>query len=354
MPMNFKKCLLSFTALLLAMLLCLGGITAVIDPFFHYHAPLPHLQYDIFYQRYQNDGILKHFDYDAVITGNSLSENFKASRLDRLFGVHSVKVPFSGASLKELDLNLRTAFSSNPNIKLVVMNLDYGSFIQDKDTMNYDADDYPNFLYNANPFDDVKYIFNKDIFVYSLNVIKNTLAGKKTTSFDAYSAWPADTPYGLEAVLSVYDRPEHSEQSFEMNGERMSLLEGNISQNILETVNAHPDTEFYFFFPPYSIFFWDRMERIGELSLQLEAERAVIEMLMGSDNVHLFSFMDEYALVTDPSRYKDTIHYDSGVSEWMLDCMAKGEHRLTRENYESYLEKNTAFYTGYDYEGLFA
>ena len=49
--MNFKKCLLSFTALLLAMLLCLGGMTAVIDPFFHYHAPLPHLQYDIFYQR---------------------------------------------------------------------------------------------------------------------------------------------------------------------------------------------------------------------------------------------------------------------------------------------------------------
>ena len=95
--MSFKKWVVCFVSLFAAALVLLGSVTVVIDPFFHYHAPLPFLQYDIFYQRYQNDGIIKHFDYDAVITGNSLCENFKSSELDALFGTHSVKVPFSGA-----------------------------------------------------------------------------------------------------------------------------------------------------------------------------------------------------------------------------------------------------------------
>ena len=351
--MSFKKGGITFLALLLAALLFLGGITAVIDPFFHYRAPLVGLQYEIFYQRYQNDGIVKHFDYDALITGNSLTENFKASQFDRLFGVRSVKVPFSGATPKQLDENLRAAFKANPSIKAVVMNLDYGSFVQDKDTLGYDKDDYPDFLYNARLFDDVKYLFNKNIFIYSLNVLKYTLSGQKTTSFDDYSAWPKDTPYGEDVVRAYYERPWKNEAVYHLDEERYALLYGNIAQNVLETVNAHPETRFYFFFPPYSIFFWDKMNQLGELEMQLEAERAVIELLLDCDNVHLFSFMDDYELVTDLSNYKDHIHYSPEINDWMFECMTKGKHLLTRDNYETYLEKNTAFYTGFDYESLF-
>ena len=46
--MTFKKWAVSFLALLLAALALLGAVTVVIDPFFHYHAPLPGLQYRIF------------------------------------------------------------------------------------------------------------------------------------------------------------------------------------------------------------------------------------------------------------------------------------------------------------------
>lgn len=46
----------------------IAGLTAVVDPFFHYHKPLECLSYPLNNERYQNDGIVKHFDYDAVIT----------------------------------------------------------------------------------------------------------------------------------------------------------------------------------------------------------------------------------------------------------------------------------------------
>ena len=55
----------------LAILGFFAGITAYIDPLFHYHAPLEKYSYPLNDERYQNDGIVKHFEYDAIITGSS-------------------------------------------------------------------------------------------------------------------------------------------------------------------------------------------------------------------------------------------------------------------------------------------
>ena len=353
--MSFKKWVVCFVSLFAAALVLLGSVTVVIDPFFHYHAPLPFLQYDIFYQRYQNDGIAKHFDYDAVITGNSLCENFKSSELDALFGTHSIKVPFSGASSKELDLNDRAAIKANSDIRLIVMDIDCDNLISDKDMMSYDADDYPSFLYDNNPLNDVKYLFNKSIFKTSLDTVSYTLAGNKTTSFDDYSFWDTpDQPYGRDIILATYSRPDASDETLHMTAADAELVTGNITQNILETARANPQIEFYLFFPPFSVYYWDKQQRLGTLERQLEAQQLAVELMLECDNIHLFSFMDEFGLVTDFDRYKDYIHYDSRVNSWMLECMVSDEHRLTRDNYRDYFTRIYGFYTAYDYDALFS
>ena len=86
---NSKKWSICCLVFALVILTAAGAMTTVIDPFFHYHAPLDGLQYPIDNQRYQNDGIVKHFSYDALITGTSMTENFKTSEFDTLFGVNS-------------------------------------------------------------------------------------------------------------------------------------------------------------------------------------------------------------------------------------------------------------------------
>lgn len=354
--MSFKRFFIILLCLTLAGLIALGSVTAVIDPFFHYHAPLEGLEYEIFYQRYQNDGILRHFDYDAMITGNSLCENFSASLCDALFGVKSVKVPFSGASSKELDQNIRTAIRARgEGLRLVIAGVDYSNLVKDKDYMYYEAKDYPSFLYDNNPINDVKYLLNKSIMKYSADVISYTLAGNKTTSFDAYSNWdsPEQSVFGREAALATYERQWDSGLCFEMNEEYQALLMGNLQQNFIDTISANPQIDFYLFFPPYSILYWDKIDRNGSLHLQLEAEKMAIETLLEYENVHLFSFLDEFELICDLERYKDYIHYDSAVNDWMLECMAAGEHQLTKDNYIGYCERISGFYTTYDYDAIF-
>lgn len=75
-------------------------------------------------ERYQNDGISRHFTYDAVLTGTSMSENFKVSSFDRLFDVKAVKIPYGGGYYKEVDEAVRRAISYNPRIKMVFRSLD--------------------------------------------------------------------------------------------------------------------------------------------------------------------------------------------------------------------------------------
>ena len=97
------------------LLILAGGMTAVIDPFFHYHKPLKQLEYPLERgkERYLNNGIIQNFDYDAAITGTSMMQNFKTSQFDDLFGTHSVKVTLTGQSMKKSVLYLTISLILN-------------------------------------------------------------------------------------------------------------------------------------------------------------------------------------------------------------------------------------------------
>ena len=70
---------------MLALLVAQAAVICVVDPYFHYHKPLKGLYYTLDNERSQNDGIIRHFNYDAMIIGTSMAENFKTSEMDELW-----------------------------------------------------------------------------------------------------------------------------------------------------------------------------------------------------------------------------------------------------------------------------
>ena len=146
--MNSKKYGITFiTLFILGICFCLV-FNALIDPFFHYHKPLKRLNYelDIHDQRYINDGIVKNFTYNAIITGSSVTDNFKTSEFNKLFNVNSIKVPLSGSYFKEVNDLLTNAFKYNKNIKYVLRSVEYSNFYRDKDAIRYEINTYPTYL----------------------------------------------------------------------------------------------------------------------------------------------------------------------------------------------------------------
>ena len=105
--MKVKIWLISWLIIVVSALSVLGFWVYKIDPFFHYHKPdLEGYFYPLNNERSQNDGISKYFDYDALISGTSMTQNFRTTEADKIFGCNSIKVAYSGGSYKEINDNI--------------------------------------------------------------------------------------------------------------------------------------------------------------------------------------------------------------------------------------------------------
>lgn len=321
--------------------------TVVIDPFLHYHEPLPFLEYPLKDERYQNDGIARHYQYDSIITGTSMSQNFRCSEFDALWDAKSVKMAYSGASFHELNENLQRAFSYRPDIRYVVCSLD-GSRInvpawQDEYT------GYPDYLYDENFFNDVSYLLNKEVMPKTLAVINYTRAGEVTPDRDMYGNWSQYKAFGPEEVLKDFTPLPVSENAVLITEEDVKTITENISQNFLQTALEHPDTEFYFFFPPYSICYWDSLVRSKQIGMQLEAQALAARLLLTAENVHVYDFSGRTDIIGNLDNYTDTLHYSDSVNSEILSCMRDGKNELTYESVEAYYEEILLLYEEYDY-----
>lgn len=348
---NAKRCFYSFLIAQVGILLLIVVAMIVVDPYFHYHKPLPWLSYRLYEERYINDGISRHFDYNAMITGTSMTQNFKTSEFDELFGVKSVKEPFSGAGFEELAENLNRALSYNEDLDMVLMGLDYSGFNREHDWKQYE--DYPQYLYDNDLLNDTAYILNKSILYRGLfNTLYMTLAGEKTTTFDEYSAWTSY--YGFDKIMETYERLEEKREMAEgLSEEERERVRKNIELNILPVIEKYPDTEFYFFYPPYSILYWDFLEREGMMKAQLEAEEMVTDMLLSYDNVRLFNFFEDTDLILNLDNYRDKEHYNSNVNSYLLEQMSQGKYEITKENKEAHMAFMRQFYLNFDYDAFF-
>lgn len=350
--MSSKRFVLQTLCLTLVLLLVLAGITVYVDPLFHYHAPQEDIAYLISNQRYQNDGILKHFSYDAIITGTSMTENFKTSEFDELFGTQSIKVPFSGSYLRETAERLNQAFAHCSDIKYVVRSLDYYALVADKDAISDFS--YPEYLYDDIWLNDVQYLLNKTIFCdYTLETLNRTSRGDVMTSFDNYARWSDWFFYGKQEVLSKTTRPMKSDQVAVLTNSQILQIKENLEQNIISLAREHPETEFFLFFPPYSIVCWDHWNQQGNIQARIDAYQYAAEILMDYDNIHLFSFNTYFDMICDLDNYKDLEHYGDWVNSKILFWMKNGEYELTEQNYQEHFEEMRAFHSSYDYDSLY-
>lgn len=81
----------------------------------------------------------------------------------------------------------------------------------------YDKDEWnptapapaPDYLFDRNPWNDVDYIWNKEVIFGNIRSILNrTKAGADMTTFDGYMHWAPDKEWGRRLCLRHFVRPE--------------------------------------------------------------------------------------------------------------------------------------------------
>ncbi len=356
MKQQSKKNYIVFIILFLGLLILGGALTAFIDPFFHYHKPLKGFSYKLDKERYINTGIVNNYDYDAIITGTSMTECFKTSEFDSLFGVNSVKVPFSGGSHREVNELLESAFNHNDHIRYVIRSVDLFRAFDTKDQLDYSEDSYPKYLNDNNPINDVKYLLNKNVlFEDTIGTIRRTKGHNPSVSFDEYVNWSPYYEYGAKAIQKNYGRNSviYDGRS-DITPEENSIICDNIHANIINLASNHPETTFYCYIAPYSIYFFDYINEMGNLDRYLKAHELIISLLLEQENIKVYSFFTDTDLICDANNYKDVAHHNGDVNSHILVWLKDGHGLITKDNYNEYCDKVWDFYHNYDYDSLYA
>ncbi len=348
MDRSLTKWMRLFCLVTISMLVLFGAITVIIDPYMHFHKPLRGISYQLDNERYMNDGISRQYEYDMIIAGDSMTQNFSVSECDRLFDATTIKLSYPGAGYRELWSAIDRALGRH-EVKTVIVNMDGDSLAQ-SDYMRYE--NLPEYLYNDNALDDASYIWNTEVLLYgTLHDIRATLSGEATTSLDDYGRFEHETGYD-HVMQSVNKIDEPVEQGVDFHPGRKYPVIFNLSDNVVSVVLEHPDTEFIIFMAPVSVAKWCELYGKGEAFYRVRRYETALEYLTQMPNIRLFGFQDCFDITTDLSRYSDSVHYDADVNSQILQMIHDGEHEITVDNYEDYIERIEEFYMNYDYMEL--
>ena len=334
-------------ALIILGLSFFAAFTIYYDPMFHYHAPFDGMSYvlELDEERYISSGIAKNFDYDSIICGSSVNENFKTTQFDKLFNAKSIKVPLSGGYMKEVASILDAGFKTHKNIKYVLRSLDTFFLLDVKTEENPDAIDVK-YLVNDNIFDDVYYLFNFDTFI-GKTLRNRTLTKNKasSTTFDDYANWSKSVTYGAVP----YDAKELNTvpPQLDLFDYEVETIKKNIENNILRIVREHRDTQFLLYYVPYSVIYYLTMRQTYSLKRFFDCEKMAFDMLVDEPNVKLYGFSLDFDRACNISNYKDSAHYGDWVNEKILDDISKYKNRITRSNSDFYFKKIYDFYYNY-------
>ncbi len=344
-----KKWLLLFGGVLLAGLVAIAALVIYVDPFFQYHKPLSFFPYKVDNQLSQNPGMARRLDYDSVLLGSSMTASFDTDWFTEVMGLQTVKLSYNGAFPKDeaniMDIIFDTKGSS---VKKIFMAVDQGAFSADTEATKYPI---PEYLYDKNPFNNVQYLFNKDVL---LNYIFKPLIDptERTDWTQLYKPWWTDQYYTKANVLMYYVPAEEAEQEMAEDA-FVSGIRANLDVNILPYVEAHPETEFVFWYPPYSILYWNDVMRQKELDAVIRELEYMTEQLLAYNNVRVFCFQNNREIVCNLNNYADYTHYHGDICRYIVESFNNGDNELTWENYEEVLSDLRELASSYDYEAIY-
>lgn len=337
-----KKSILSLIITISLLMAILSTMVIVVDPFYHFHAPSDKDNIYIYNEMYQSPGMARNFEYDSIMLGTSMTENFRPSMF-KDYGENALVVSYAGGRSKDIAKLVDQAFKSSNKISKMYIDINDYQLCSDPDSV---FSDLPDYLYDSNPLNDVQYIFNIDVISECINRLTTSSENNVDTAF----TWDDPDLFGKDKVMQDY-YSSHSNQAWvNTEGYDKALVTDTAIKNIYNFdpyITSHPDTEFIFFLPPYSAAYWYDLLEQNKLDEKLDMYKAAIEELLKYKNVKVFFFMDDYVVIDNLDSYRDLCHYHPSINEMMTKAMHKDSFRITIDDLSDRFEKLRAFVTNY-------
>ncbi len=354
--MTYKKWAVKTISLSLVLLLILGGITFAVDPLYQYRYD----ENDSYFlsSKFSCAGLIKNYEYDSVMLGSSMTQNFDPDIFKDEMGLNLLKVNVGGMSVPELCVYL-DYIDEHSDCKKVFVSLDLQRFAINPDEAEFKI---PKHLINGY-WDDYKYLLSSEVYtrflpldlaikgLETLNIEVPSFI-KNTTDIDELGSWYRDYPSGEEAVLKSLEK-----DGFGVSSIVAEDVDENAKENIellFSTIEKVSDeTEYVFFFPPYSSLYWFHSRDNGHFDAFCEAKESIFNLSKNYKNITVYDFQN-FDLTADLNNYRDITHYSKDINDYMVKCFADGTGLVTsvdtlKANKNGMAAKADNIYTRYKY-----
>jgi hypothetical protein len=294
--------------------------------------------------RMQDAGLIRSQDFDTVFMGTSLAIHFRQSDLDRVLGVHSLKLSLNGSTSVEQNFVLAAALERHPG--RVLWEMDDWIF---RDGPDIDSNAYlPADLYRRNLRGFSSYLFSGSmaresawILARSIPLIEKPVARLTTgvlfkfpishvddinvlrPGFDVAGTYNAKRAraafrYITDPVRSVYLS----------DGVDYDMRVRNFERDAIGLIAAHPDVTFEIYYPPYSILQWVAMRDASPQTFEqvYHFTAYVSRRLTSFPNVRLYDFREAKDVTHDLNNYADVIHHSPAIDLKVLSWLAEGKY----------------------------
>ena len=331
------KWIRNFLCFLLAILLLLSGVAYIVDPFMQFRAR------DNAYfleEWYVSGGLIKNYDYDTLILGSSVTQNFDMDTFRQELGVKPLHIGLGAMTPEEMAEFLHLAYDTGK--------ADTYYLCVDLPVLNGDNEPSrtPEHLIKNDILSKFRYLLSYEVWFRYLPVdvafvlldklgveLPAKFAYRK--SIDKLADWRLEFPYGGEEYVLYHHKTGDFQVSYV---DTEGLYQGAVE--CIDTFFEQCDFEkgeHVFFFPPYSSVCWIDYQLREQFDIYLQIKQYFIEKALAC-GITVYDFQAE-EFTTDLENYRDTIHYMPHINDWMVGCFARGENIVTAENRKAFEEK---------------
>ena len=331
------KWIIRFFCVVLAILTLLSTIAFIVDPFMQFRVK------DNAYMltgRYVSSGLIKNYDYDTLMIGSSMTQNFDMELFRQQLGAAPLHVNLGGINATEIADLLNLAYDVQ-KADTYYIGIDILQFREGL-TENH----FPKHLMKSDFLSMLRYLLSYEVWFGYLPVdIAFILLDKigwdfpekfvYQKSIDLLGDWRLDFPvWGEQIVIDHYLNQQYSVSKVDSE---------NLYQKNIAGIDAFFDRcdftkgEHIFFFPPYSSLFWNELYNRGQLDIYLQTKKYFIEKAM-QHGVCIYDFQGA-DFTMDLDNYKDSTHYMPHINDWMVQCFVTGDYTITADNMIQFQEK---------------
>ena len=333
-----------------------------VDPLNISQAELTDNEFYIREMRFQSAGIINKLDFDSVIIGSSMAENFLPQTAADILGGKFVNLSLSGSLLSERKVVLDHLFRKK-KISKVLISLDGITNIQRNRGIPLDSWSY---LYNDSYYDDFTVYLTRKFSPYLSchSVLKKPISNfifgncpneKIRNNVENLTEWQSDpdqnSRFGgvdswvkhkknqqIDASIkkinrSIVKTAERTE-AYTKQSERIIYDIDEFIENISPLILEQSNTQFILFFPPYSVYHHAVTKELEPniYNQYLDVVKSLVAEVSQYPNADIYWFQDE-GFSNDIENYKDLTHYHQNISNLLLRNISQGRSKMTNENH---------------------